>query len=123
MATLQLRVEGENAQQSAELLQQFITDEWGVEANVTTQRPATDHATKDLGTVLTFIKIIIALPRFLDAVDDLAQRMQAKERLEALITKAQELTDPTQTVWLEVNGIPYPLKTENLVEILNKLEE
>jgi len=132
MASVLLRLEGKDTDQLTPSLEQFLSSEWGL--NVTAQKDSVAQKGNDdkdwvtvgaiAGGVMTFMKFVITLPKFLDASADLAKRAKAKQRLEKLIEWTEaNLTDPSQVVWLEVNGIPYPLKTERVGDILNAMQD
>ena len=132
MSTIQLHLEGKDADKLTESLEQFLATDWEVATKARRLRAESDGMeTKDLPTLATvaggiygFMKFVIAIPKFLDASADIAKRANAKQRLEQLITWSEaNFTDPSQVLWLEVNGIPYPVKTEKLVEMLNAMQE
>ena len=135
MSPIQLHLEGKGADKLTESLEQFLATEWGVQA--TSKQAPTNNAddAKDLATVVTtagavaggiysFMKFVVLIPKFLDASADIAERTKAKQRLEQLIAWSEaNFTDPSQVLWLEVNGMPYPVKAEKLVEMLNAMQK
>ena len=132
MSTIQLHLEGNDTGKLTKSLEQFLANDWEVEATARRLGAKSDGMeTKDLQTLATVaggiyavMKFVIDLPKFLDATADLAERAKAKQRLEKLIAWSEaNFTDPSQVLWLEVNGIPYPVKTEKMVEMLNAMQE
>lgn len=133
MTSVLLRLEGKDTDKLTQSLEQFLSSEWEFDATVkqvpvkqTGNEDDKDWATVGMiaGGVMTFMKFVIDLPKFLDASADLAKRAKAKQRLEKLVEWTEaNLTDPSQVVWLEVNGIPYPVKTERLGDILNAMQD
>ena len=131
MSAVQLHLEGKDADKLTQSLEQFLAAEWDVKASAKQAHTSNAEGTKDLvtaaavvGGVMTFMKFVVLLPKFLDASADLAKRAKAKQRLEQLIAWSEaNLTDQSQVLWLEVNGIPYPVKTEQLVEMLDAMQE
>lgn len=131
MSAIQLRLEGKGADKLTESLEQFLAAEWDVQASAKQASATNAEGTKDLATaaavaggIYAFMKFVIDLPKFLDANADLAKRAKAKQRLEQLIAWTEaNFTDPSQVLWLEVNGIPHRVKTAQLVEMLNAMQE
>ena len=132
MSTIQLHLEGKDTDKLTESLEQFLASDWEVQATAKKLRVESDGSeNKDLptlaavaGGIYGFMQFVIAVPKFLDASADIAQRAKAKQQLEQLIAWSEaNFTDPSQVLWLEVNGIPYPVKTEKLVEMLNAMQE
>lgn len=127
MKNIQLRIEGDQAESLSVSLKQFLLEEWNIEAQTIPNTTTTAKDTKvKLGTVLGAISIVLAIPSFLESkmVSSLTQRLQAKQHLEKLIDwSLHHLPEGNTSIWVELEGKPFLLNSENLAEILNNLQD
>lgn len=126
MDTVQIRIEGDQAEAISASLKQYIEQHWSmdVEAVPTVKQPAKDD--KDLATTLGVISILIGLPGFLESnmVSKLTRRIEAKQKLLQLLEWAeQHLTQVNNVLWLEIDGQPFLLNSDRLDEMLDALQE
>lgn len=123
MLTIQLRIEGNQAESMALSLQQYVKSEWGIHSPVTSAGKAAPVQSKDLLTTLAIVGCILQIPGFINSSAELAERIQAKQKLEKLIAWIEKQgTMDGAIFWIDVGGIPYPLRAEQLPDILDALE-
>lgn len=129
MTTIRFIVQGssDSAPDNAYELQQFLQNNW--QATVQTrllEPPKTDDATtRSLGFDPDSIQILLeALGGLKLAIDSAHGLLETRTQLKELMEWAEKtFTRDHEYLWIEVGGIPYPVKVEKLDEVLNAMKE
>ena len=132
MALIQLRLEGNNTDELAQALQQYMTAQWDMDVTVEQATKPKTEGDKDFITAATTVgqgvigvmAFVITLDKFLKATDSLTERFKAKQRLEQLVEWfEQNRMNPNQVLWLEVDGQLYLVKADQITAMLNAMQE
>ena len=127
MQNIRFIIKGAKAGETANALQAYLQTEWSVDSNLqideSTVTSSSDGQEKgfDPDSLKVFIELYVG---FKLLVDGAAGLLETKEKLEKLAAWAEiTFTQDYEVLWLEVNGIPYPVKAENLDDILEAMQD
>lgn len=133
MSNIRFIVQGspDTAADTAYELQQYLEAKWQVQIKATPADTSalnvTDANSKSIGLDPDSMKVLLDVVGFYtiikEVVDGATGVIETKEKLKKLWTQLIEKMEPILThnheyLWLEVNGIPYPVKAENLDDII-----
>lgn len=130
MSNIRFIVQGlpDTAADTAYELQQYLETEWQVQVEATLADASvlgtTDANSKSSGLDPDSMKILLGLYGGIKlAIDTAHGLLETRKKLEELITWATPiLTHNHEYLWLEINGIPYPVKAKNLDDIIKALQ-
>lgn len=109
-------------------LQQYLETAWQVQVEATpadtSTLNATDANSKGIGFDPESIQILLGLYGGIKlAIDSAHGLLETRKKLEELVAWATPiLTRDHVYIWLEVSGIPYPVKAENLDDIIKAMQ-
>ena len=130
MSNIRFIVQGspDTAADTAYELQQYLEIAWQVQVEATpadtSALNATDANSKGIGFDPESIQILLGLYGGIKlAIDSAHGLLETKKKLEELVAWATPiLTRDHEYIWLEVSGIPYPVKAENLDDIIKAMQ-
>ena len=137
MVNIRFIVQGspDTAADTAYELQQYLETAWQVQVEATPAETSTLNATdansKSIGLDPDSMKVLLDVVGFYtiikEAVDGATGVIETKEKLEKLWGKLIEKMEPILTrnheyLWLEISGIPYPVKADNLDNIIKAMQ-
>ena len=130
MVNIRFIVQGspDTAADTAYELQQYLETTWQVQVEATpadtSTLNATDANSKGIGFDSESIQILLGLYGGIKlAVDSAHGLLETRKKLEELAAWATPiLTRDHEYIWLEVSGIPYPVKAEHLDDIIKALQ-
>lgn len=138
MSTIRFIIQGspDTAADTAYELQQYLRAEWQVEAEAksadTYTHNSADAKTKAFGLDPESMSILLEAAGFYtiakEVIDGAAGALETKENLGKLLRKITEKMEPILTsnheyLWFEINGISYPVKADNLDEIIEAIQK
>lgn len=130
MSHIRFIVQGspDTAADTAYELQQYLETAWQVQVEATpadtSALNATDANSKGIGFDSESIQILLGLYGGIKlAIDSAHGLLETRKKLEELVAWATPiLTRDHEYIWLEVSGIPYPVKAENLDDIIKAIQ-
>lgn len=130
MSNIRFIVQGspDTAADTAYELQQYLETVWQVQVEATpadaSSLNATDANSKSIELDPNSIQILLSLYDGITNIIGTAYAvLETKKKLEELITWATPiLTRNYEYLWMEINGFPYPLKAENLDDIIKAMQ-
>jgi hypothetical protein len=128
MSNIRFIVQGSDAANTALTLKRRLQAEWNVQIDAkavdTSVLPSSDAQTKNLGFDPDSLTILLSLyTGFKLVVDGATELLETKEKLVKLAAWAETtFTRDHEYLWLEVGGIPYPVKAGNLDDIIKALQ-
>lgn len=107
-------------------IKQYLKDNW--DATVTTKLADNSDTTADTRAIeldADSLKVLIEVAvGFKLAVDSAHGLLETRTKLKELMTWAEQVfTDDFNYLWLEIGGIPYPVKIDELENILTAMQE
>jgi len=120
---ISLRIEGPGGERLADSLDRFLKREFQVES-ATQSLPAlkSSEGDRNIDRKLAIAAIVLALPGFINDTSELAERLEAKQRVEKLIQQIQSENQENNKVWIEVDGKPFLPSQDNLEKILDEIQ-
>ncbi|QTR49930.1 hypothetical protein [Candidatus Thiothrix anitrata] len=130
MSNIRFIVQGspDTAADTAYELQQYLETAWQVQVEATpadtSTLNATDANSKGIGFDSESIQILLGLYGGIKlAIDSAHGLLETRKKLEELVAWATPiLTRDHEYIWLEVSGIPYPVKAENMDDIIKAMQ-
>ncbi|HMT92823.1 hypothetical protein [uncultured Thiothrix sp.] len=129
MSNIRFIVQGspDTAADTAYELQQYLETAWQVQVEATPADTSTLNATDANSRGIEFgsdvSQILLMLSGIKLAIDSAHGLLETRKKLEELAAWATPiLTRDHEYIWLEVNGIPYPVKAENLDDIIKAMQ-
>lgn len=134
MSNIRFIVQGspDTAADTAYELQQYLETAWQVQIEATPADAsflnATDANSKGIGFDPESIQILLELYGGIKlAIDTAHDVLEMKKKLEELVAWATPILKRgheylNEYLWMEVNGIPYPVKAENLDDIIKAMQ-
>ncbi|QQZ29631.1 hypothetical protein HMY34_13100 [Thiothrix subterranea] len=130
MSNVRFIVQGspDTAADTAYELQQYLETAWQVQVEATpadtSTLNATDANSKGIGFDPEYIQILLGFYGGIKlAIDTAHGLLETRKKLEELVAWATPiLTRDHEYIWLEVSGIPYPVKAENLDDIIKAMQ-
>ena len=130
MSNIRFIVQGspDTAADTAYELQQYLEIAWQVQVEATpadtSALNATDANSKGIGFDPESIQILLGLYGGIKlAIDSAHGLLETRKKLEELVAWATPiLTRDHEYIWLEVSGIPYPVKADNLDDIIKAMQ-
>lgn len=130
MSNIRFIVQGspDTAADTAYELQQYLETAWQVQVEATptdtSTLNATDANSKGIGFDPESIQILLGFYGGIKlAIDTAHGLLETRKKLEELVAWATPiLTRDHEYIWLEVSGIPYPVKADNLDDIIKAMQ-
>ena len=117
----------DTAADTAYELQQYLQTEWQVEVEATSADKSVfgsaDANSRSVGFDLDPAQIMLLFSGIKLAIDTAHELLETKKKLEDLSAWAETtFTRNHDYLWLEVNGIPYPVKADKLDDIIKAMQ-
>ena len=130
MSNIRFIVQGspDTAADTAYELQQYLETAWQVQVEATpadtSTLNATDANSKGIGFAPESIQMLLGFYGGIKlAIDTAHGLLETRKKLEELVAWATPiLTRDHEYIWLEVSGIPYPVKADNLDDIIKAMQ-
>ena len=130
MSNIRFIIQGspDTAADTAYELQQYLETAWQVQVEATpadtSTLNATDANSKGIGFDPESIQILLGFYGGIKlAIDTAHGLLETRKKLEELVAWATPiLTRDHEYIWLEVSGIPYPVKADNLDDIIKAMQ-
>lgn len=128
MSNIRFIVQGSDAANTALTLKRHLQAEWNVQIDAKTADASVlssrDAQTKNFEFDSNSLTVLLLLYEgFKFAVDGATELLETKEKLVKLAAWAETtFTRDHEYLWLEVGGIPYPVKAGNLDDIIKALQ-
>ncbi len=124
MSAIQIQLEGQNAAQSAEAFQQFLLEQFNINADLcpisSSEPSAGEKALSD--RQIAIIGIALALPGFINDTTDLVSRIETTKKVEQIINwaKEQQKEFDTRFWWVSDDNKPSDLGKAQGSQLRNK---